>query len=494
MKKARWITALFIAIFMVFNFAACSLFGDDDDDDSGSSSSSSKQSSDWLILSYFDADNNLNDDLFNDMLNEQLALYDIAQTSGAPSVRILALWDGENRTDCKADRNTRIHPSAALYELGGMSPNEGLLISNSSSFQVSSATKDLTDSVLWLSPEPDMGDVATLRSFLTWAAENYSASNIVLMLSNHGAGTVYETISGGLQTAFNSSRTLCSDDTNGSGLELSALDVKNAIKQSGLSIKVIWQDCCLQGTAENAYILRGSADYLVTSSNSAYSGNHYSVISSLKSSSSTPLSFSKAVVKAYADTNSSEAGEDFEDMMTQAVYNLSSEKQETLYTAINNLSNALLKDGSDVCKDVFDEYLEDGITFYTGDYFIYLGNKYGIDYYLSDIGYFCSGLIDDVTCGVSDETKAAAQTVVNALSDIIECAWLGKKTSSSLSFYYCKNLDGYSGLHDNDGVFGLTIVSASNSNNETYYPIYSEYSVVTGYAPNWGKLLKLWNS
>ncbi|MBQ3826092.1 MAG: hypothetical protein II811_08155, partial [Spirochaetaceae bacterium] len=370
-------------------------------------------------------------------------------------------------------------PNAALYELGGMSPNEGLLISNSSSFQVSSATKDLTDSVLWLSPEPDMGDVATLRSFLTWAAENYSASNIVLMLNDHGAGTVYETISGGLQTAFNSSRTLCSDDTNGSGLQLSALDVKNAIKQSGLSIKVIWQDCCLQGTAENAYILRGSADYLVASTNKTPAENggiHYSVISSLKSSSSS-LSFSKAIVKSFADKNSSKA------KMTYAVYNLSSAKQEALYTAINNLSNALLKDGGEICEDVFD-YLtdDDGIAF-SGTY-----------NYLSDIGYFCKELIDDVTCGVSDETKAAAQTVVNALSDIIECAWLGKKTSSSLSFYYCKNLDGYSGLHDNDGVFGLTIVSASNSNNETYYPIYSEYSAVTGYAPNWGKLLKLWNS
>ena len=489
MKKARWITALFTAIFMVFNFAACSLFGDDDDDDSGSSSSSSKQSSDWLILSYFDADSAakcLNDDLFDDMLNEQLALYDIAQTSGSPSVRILALWDGASRTACQAKNHTRIHPSAALYELGGMSANEGLLISKSASFQVSSATKDLTDSVLWLSPEPDMGDVATLRSFLTWAAENYSASNIVLMLSDHGAGTVYETISGGLQTAFNSSRTLCSDDTNGSGLELSALDVKNAIKQSGLSIKVIWQDCCLQGTAENAYILRGSADYLVASENSAYSGNHYSVISSLKSSSS-PLSFAKAVVKAYADRHYSNILEDetgFEAMLTQAVYNLSSTKQEALYTAINNLSNALLKDGSDVCKDVFDEYLYGGITF-TGTY-----NS------LSDIGYFCKELIDDAACGVSDETKAAAQTVVNALSDIIECAWIGKKTSSSLSFYYCKNLDGYSGLHDSDGVFGLTITSASNV-NKTYYPLYSdysEYSAVTGYAPNWGKLLKLWNS
>ena len=185
-----------------------------------------------LICNICNTENDvLNDDLFNDMLNEQLALYDISQTSGAPSVRILALWDGENRTDCKTDRNTRIHPNAALYELGGMSANEGLLISKSASFQVSSATKDLTDSVLWLSPEPDMGDVATLRSFLTWAAENYSASNIVLMLNDHGAGTVYETISGGLQTAFNSSRTLCTDDTNGSGLQLSALDVKNAIKQ-----------------------------------------------------------------------------------------------------------------------------------------------------------------------------------------------------------------------------------------------------------------------
>ncbi len=298
-KKIGRLLLLISAVLLGAFFCSCSFFGSDD-------GGITKSESDYLILSYFDADNNLNDDLFRDLANEQYALSAIEGTAGAPSVKILALWDGESEEECASDGNTRVHPNGALYELGAMDKDQLYRLNSGAEtgFVLSSNTKDLTSSASWLKEEPDMSDVSTLKAFLSWANKYYSANKVVLMLSDHGAGTEYEVYSGGIGGYYNdySSRSLCVDETNGSEKTLSAADVKNAIADSGIAVNVIWQDCCLQGNAETAYILRGNADYLVTSMNLSYGNDHYSAIRSLSSSSTTPLDFAKAVVKAYADT------------------------------------------------------------------------------------------------------------------------------------------------------------------------------------------------
>ena len=116
--------------------------------------------------------------------------------------------------------------------------------------------------------------------------------------------------------------------------------------------------------------------------------------------------------------------------------------------------------------------------------------------YLNDIGYFCYNLINDTSCGVSSTTKEAAQNVVTALSNVVESAWFGKKSGSS-SYQYAKNVDGYSGLLDNLGTFGLTITTQLNPLTEKYgdkyYPFYSYYTEMTGYSSAWGELMKIWH-
>lgn len=489
-----WCTAL-----VAFSLVSCNPFEKDDDEEE----EIEKKTSDWLILSYLDADNNLNDSLYDDLVNEQRGLAKIAETEGAPSVRILALWDGEAEEEVRTDRNTRIHPNGALYELGAMDETtyQNLNSGMAKGFVVSANTSDLTSSVSWLKTEPDMSDVDTLKAFLSWANKYYSATNVVLLLSDHGAGTEYETYSGGIKGYYNDSRTasrsLCSDETNGGGV-LTALDVKNAISASGLSVNVIWQDCCLQGNAETAYGLAGSADYLVTSANLSYSNDHYSVISSLADSSSTPLSFAKAVVKAYAEYHENTVMEEtkyrasFDTVLTQAVYNLSRTKQTALYSAIGSLASALIADSA--ASNVYANYVaQDGSSLANCK-----GMAYGGSYvYLNDIGYFSQNLASDST--VTANTRTAAQNVITALGNIIECSWLGKQSASDSSPYYVRNLDGYTGQHDSEGIYGLTIATQikpdcckSDGTEYSGFPLYSYYSELTGYSDKWGELLKVW--
>ncbi len=417
----------------------------------------------------------------------------------APSVRILALWDGQNAAAAanqKPHPNTRVHPNGALYELGAMDESTfRRLKSTETRFEMSANTKELTSSVSWLSYEPNMGDVSTLTNYLKWANKYYSARNVVLMLSDHGAGTDAESFSG-----KQSARSLCFDESDKSGSYLTATDVKNAIKDSGLNVNVIWQDCCLQGNVETAYLLRGTADYLVTSANTSYSNNHYAVISSLADSNSTPLSFAKAIVKAYADIHKNsnmqmDAGEcaSYGTVLTQVAFNLNSAKQNALYSALDALSSALIAEGVSKCKAVYNNYL------------VQYGNNidnckgmayYGSYVYLNDIGYFCKNLIADSS--LSANTKAQASRVMTALDGIIASSWIGKKEGET-QYQYAKNVAGYSGALDGQGSFGLTIATQLNpycesNGGDSSYPFYSYYTRLTGYSSNWGELMKIWHS
>ena len=123
---------------------------------------------------------------------------------------------------------------------------------------------------------------------------------------------------------------------------------------------------------------------------------------------------------------------------------------------------------------------------------------YGGSYvYLNDIGYLAQNLASDST--VKENTRNAAQSVVTALGNIIECSWLGKQSASDSSPYYVRNLDGYTGAHDGEGVFGLTIATQltpdcckSDGTEYSGFPLYSYYSELTGYSDKWGELLTLW--
>lgn len=517
MKRFPFFGMIFFCpcLFSVGIFSACTLFNKDDDD---SLPALEPQTSDWLLIMYADADNNLNDSLWFDLINAELGLKQIRNSdgspkSGCPEVRVLVLWDGQSTLAAAEDRNTRLHPSAAIYELGAMdnATLEAIVSKRNKGWVFSKNARDLTAYAAdWLASEPDMADVRTLTSFLQWSEKYFTASHTVLALSDHGAGTEYENVSGGVGGAH-TARSLCTDDTNGSSLTLSALDVKNAITEAGRDIDIIWMDCCLQGNAETAYTLRGSAQYLVTSANLSYSNDYEEVIASLTTE-STVSSFGQAIVQEYAfrmedymmsiEEDAERAS--FDVVLTQAQYDLAEEKQTALYQAVEALSAALLADGEAVATGVYESYLVQNAE----DLSACKGMAYhGTYVYLNDLGYLCRNLLADDSAtgaGVSGTTKTCAQTLMDCIDAVVVTSWMGIKGEGE-AMQYLKNVNDFDNavLTSSDGTFGLTIASQlppstiewyDLKGGADYFPLYASYSDVTGYSSQWGELMKLWHA
>ena len=518
MKNPRLSSKVLLCVLLLAAgfFSACTLFNKDDDDDGPTFS---RQSSDWLFILYSDADNNLNDAIWFDLFSTECALADMRKADGSakegfPSVRAVVLWDGQSRVDAGSDGNTRIHPSAAIYELNAIddSTYNGYKSGDITGWALGTNAVNMTSSASsWLPAEPDMGDVSKLTNYLKWVKTYFSADNVVLMLGDHGSGTEYESKSGSI---YGSARSLCSDDTNNTYLCLSATDVKTAIADSGLEVDIIWMDCCLQGNAETAYILRGSAGYLVTSANLSYSHSYYKALTSLTTE-STSLSFGQAIVQEYAELRKNmvveilEKRASYDTVITQAQYDLSEEKQTALYTGVEELASALLTDGETVAKAVYTKYLLQDEE----DVDECMGMAYcGTSVYLNDLGYLCKNLLADSSAespaGVSEETIAAARTLMACIDDIVVTSWIGKKSRSDSQWTYQKNLSGFddTAFTSSDGTFGLTIATQLDSywlteEGKEYgisykypFPLYSSYSTVTGYSSQWGEVMKIWHA
>lgn len=474
-------------------------------------------SCDWLFVMYLDADNNLNDTLWADMANAQIGLLAMHNNDGSlkdgfPNVKVVVLWDGWDATSCGNNSKTRIHPRSEIYELGPMDDTmwDKIFSSNTenrdSSWLISSNSKRLTDyaSYTWLSSEPDMGDVNTLTSFLAWVNRYYSATNKVLVLSNHGAGTEVETSSGGYGV-----RSLCSDDTNGTNKKLTAIDVKNAISNSGFRPNILYMDCCLQANVETTYMLRGCADYFVGSAAISISNNYNKMLQYIRNINS-PEAYANAIVQSYAENNkarnntvtaNSQRHTSFEETLTYGAYSLNTLYQNHLYTNIQALARNLNGKSDTLKNDIYSHYLYQNTNqtsdckgmAYAGTYFI-----------LNDIGAFCKNLWDDHdSIGVPTDTKNTANNVILALNNIIISSWMGKKTSSSTQFYYTKNIQtitvsdtntqafGSEFTATNQQQFGLTIVTQPwGTGWNSFFPY---YSYETGYSPDWGQLLSFWH-
>lgn len=94
-----------------------------------------------------------------------------------------------------------------------------------------------------------MTDQSSLADFIQWGTSAYPADRYVLILWDHGDGTM---------------RGYGRDElNNGKTMRLST--IREAIKNSGVHFDIIGFDACLMGTLEIAYSLRDCADYLIAS-------------------------------------------------------------------------------------------------------------------------------------------------------------------------------------------------------------------------------------
>lgn len=251
-----------------------------------------------LFLMYMDGDNNLNDPIFMDLNEVELGLYKAG--NAADNVKIFTLWDGGPRSGGSGNSAYTNHyadSSSHLLELGKDSSE--LYFQQNGQWYVSIGysqdTKDHSSGADWLSTgEVDMSDKNTLKNFIKWVTDRYTADKIILQFSNHGGGprsympkTV--TLENGEKIALKDMygrRSMCWDD--------SSTDPDSFLKTSDLSevfaelgfgpdnkIEMIMEDVCLGASIEEAYEVKDYANYFLASPNTI-PGNGFDYVNLVK--------------------------------------------------------------------------------------------------------------------------------------------------------------------------------------------------------------------
>jgi hypothetical protein len=103
------------------------------------------------------------------------------------------------------------------------------------------------DGATHLGDDVDMGSSESLTSFLRWAASNYPARRMALILANHG---------GGYQGGF---------FDEGSDDAMSLRDMVGGVRESGVHLDLFAMDACMMGMHEVGMAFRGLADVMVAS-------------------------------------------------------------------------------------------------------------------------------------------------------------------------------------------------------------------------------------
>ncbi len=183
---------------------------------------------DWLVMIYLDGDNNLEEFGIDD-INEM----ELGKITGS-SIAVIVMFDrilGYDVTngDWTDTRIFNITADSDIYTI------DSVLLQNEG--------------------EANMGDGATLESFLDYCFINYDANNYWLNLWDHGGGT----------------DGLCWDDTDSSDfltIDEMQTAIENSVITHSVDIDLITHDACFMNMLEVAYELKDLADYFVASEES----------------------------------------------------------------------------------------------------------------------------------------------------------------------------------------------------------------------------------
>ncbi|MCR5046655.1 MAG: hypothetical protein K6A42_08765 [Treponema sp.] len=497
------------------------------------------KTSDWLFLCYFDADDsNINDDLYKNIRDIECAFAQTRNADGSPKagyakVTALVLWDGISEE--KKGGQQFIHPDGALYEIGAdyslsyvpQSGNEygAGYVQLGNGFSVGPNTRDLTAQAAgWLPKEPAMSDPATLTYFLKWAKARYSASNVVVCLQDHGAGTHKETYTDSNASMISAS--LCSDASDDTGRLLTCKNITDALSAAGYTgtdkPKILWNDLCLQATAEILWNYKGCADYYCASANVSCMPDYYGVFTNIKSG-MTALDVGKVIVSAYmhryyawpieqpADAESAKDSRSSGcSVYTSSFMSLDPQKALALKAGVDKLSDELLKikeNDSNLFYSIFLNYMAQDVNS--------LGNCKGLAYcgtfaWLNDLGWLCLDIANDASLPAAAKESALSlfELLKNGDDKLIIYSWGGRRVLKNAQ-------DGYSwgdtyleqlyltGKKDfisqktvatveETCAYGLSIVGSKWTNaTEQNNPIF-HYVDWTGFSESWGKVIKAW--
>lgn len=557
MKKLCSVMAALLALLFAgaFSLSSCSN-SSDDSSLIAALLASQKKSSDWLFLLYFDADDDtLNDDIYKNMREIEYALSQIRNVDGSPkanypSVTALVLWDGISEE--KKSGQKYIHPDGALFELGADYNLDYVTYGGENKYQLGVVSlkgkSDLGDKFIvgantidWtaqtraegcLDVEPNMADCKTLERFLKWAKGRYDATNVVLCLSDHGSGPYKETYA----DTTSVSKSLCSDKTNDDGKRLlSCKNIKDALSAAGYvgsqRPKILWNDVCLQSSAEIVWNYKGCADYLLASPNIDVSQDFVRIMTSMGKECS-PVDFGKIVVSAYheryyedpqacpkSEADAKNKRSSGYSLYTFSFLSLDEQKAGKLKDAIDDFSDALLelKNGGAQQQALFQKVFDDYVDQDPNDYSKCRGLSYHGTYaFLSDLGDLALSVKNEASLSALHNSADALYNSADALlallkhgdDNLIVYAWAGKKagtetipTWGNVSQKQLYLTGGRDYIYDQDvevekseDVYGLTIASSAVYPKDQEFDITENYEKWVDFSSRWGDVIKAWKA
>lgn len=193
----------------------------------------------WTVMLYIDGDNNLS-------TSAQSSFDELVKIGSSTAVHITALLDKDGPNDTRA------------YDIGGLNP----------SMRAGICLDDMC--------EREMGDQATLESFIRWSQRLHPAQNYVLILWDHGQGFQ---LAGGRKARQSSDicepgrtysgppmKSMCQDNNPPTGKILFNAFIMRAIaRASKKKLAVLGMDACLMQMLETGYEVRDASDVLVAS-------------------------------------------------------------------------------------------------------------------------------------------------------------------------------------------------------------------------------------
>jgi subtilisin family serine protease len=367
----------------------------------------SEHEADWLFMVYLDADNNLESAGIDDLNEMEVA-------GSTDSVKIVVQMDRAERDFDDDTSNGNWTGAKRFY----VTQDADAAIINSP------VISDLG--------EVNMGDPATLQSFIEWAIANYPAQHYTLVLWNHGSGWRERDNS-------NAIKSICIDDQADDELTMtelrSALNAANAT--TGEVLDIVGFDACLMQMVEVAYQIRGDASRplvdIMVGSEETEPGDGWDYAATLTaltaSPTMTPSALATQIVNDYISSYSSSLG------ITQSAVRL--DLIDELATAIDTLAQAM--------------------TTATGDWSAIAtarsqAQEYYYDYYI-DLYHFAQ-LVNQNT-SISQAVRDAASSVMTAVSNavIAEGHTASVGNSHGLSIYYPETSSDYFADYETDVLF-----------------------------------------
>ena len=296
----------------------------------------------WTIMVYLDSDNNLEPAGVEDFNEMERGLYLAQQLipAIADKLNIIVLFDRISGYDSSNGDWT----DTRLYKV--------LPDNNMSTFASQLITSDAN-----LQGELNMGDPTTLSNFISYVKTNYTNTNYMLVLWNHGGGTR----SVGSTKISSGTKAVCWDDSNGDDA-LYTDEIQQVLAahfNASSKLDILGFDACLMGMVEIAYEFRNLARYMVASMHTEQgdgwdyeyiiqkfaqgSASNYAGSSSyfFTAGNPSPRDLSKLIVYAYEHYIEDNANGSNNSGETLSAINLDSTKLETLKTALFYLAGML---------------------------------------------------------------------------------------------------------------------------------------------------------